>query len=97
MCQHSCGCYNQCNCGGIDCYSTPCNSCCSTTTSTTTTTTVCTESICEEVYDTDCVVYNGPNLACYGIEDGYTLTQVLDVIINEITGNCTTTTTSIPT
>ena len=93
MCQHSCGCYNECNCGGIDCYSTPCSSCCTTTT-TTTTTVPCTEIICDEVYDSNCVVYNGPNLTCYGIEDGATLTEVLDIIINELTDNCTITTTT---
>lgn len=87
----ACGCNNS-------YYSLPC--CCPQApvgTTTTTTTTLCPDAIpCEEAYKSDCIIYNGPNLACYGIKTGDTVTDILNVIIAQL-DPCTTTTTSTTT
>ena len=82
----NCGCYcGSCNCGGIDCYSSPCSNCtpiCNTTTTTTTINPNCEP--CDEFYDCECVIYNGPNLKCYGVSTGDTLCEILEVIIENL-------------
>ena len=82
----NCGCYcGSCNCGGIDCYSQPqcgCNTKCSTTT---TTTIPCIGENCDELYDCNCVIYNGGNLESYGVEPGTNLCDILNHLIDVIT------------
>jgi hypothetical protein len=51
---------------------------------------------CEEAYQSDCIIYNGPDLTCYGIQTGYSVTQILNIIIAQL-DPCTTTTTSTTT
>lgn len=56
---------------------------------------------CDEETSTDCVLYTGPNLPCFGITNGMTITQVIAILYNYIYPNCntttTTSTTSLPT
>ena len=79
-------------------YNLPC--CCppaKTGTTTTSTTTLCPDAIpCEEAYQSDCIIYNGPDLTCYGIQTGYSVTQILNIIIAQL-DPCTTTTTTTTT
>lgn len=79
-------------------YSLPC--CCPPAvvgTTTTTTTTLCPDAIpCEEAYLSDCIIYNGPDLTCYGITSGSSVTEILNIIIAQL-DPCTTTTTSTTT
>lgn len=69
------------------------------TSSTTTTTTICVGGeVCEEALDPRCIIYNGPDINCYGIKTGDSAADILQIIINNI--NCfdaTTTTTSTST
>jgi hypothetical protein len=61
-------------------YNLPC--CCPTTPATTTTTTICVGgTVCDEVYTSDCVTYNGFDLACYGILKGSNLTTIVQTLI----------------
>jgi len=61
---------------------------------TTTTTTVCPDAIpCEEAYQSDCIIYNGPDITCYGIKTGDSVTDIINIIIAQL-NPCTTTTTS---
>lgn len=87
----ACGCNNS-------YYSLPC--CCPQApagTTTTTTTTLCPDAIpCEEAYKSDCIIYNGPDLACYGIKTGDSVTNIINIIIAQL-NPCTTTTTSTTT
>jgi len=87
----ACGCNNS-------YYNLPC--CCPPArvgTTTTTTTTLCPDAIpCEEAYQSDCIIYNGPDLTCYGITSGSTVTQILNIIIAQL-DPCTTTTTTTTT
>lgn len=77
--------YNPCTCGKLSIV----------TTSTTTTTTTCDGEPCEEAIDPRCIIYNGPNLDCYGIKTGDSAADILQIIINNI--NCSGTTTSTTT
>jgi hypothetical protein len=52
--------------------------------------------LCEEAYQSDCIIYNGPDLTCYGITSGSTVTQILNIIIAQL-NPCTTTTTTTTT
>ena len=87
----ACGCNNS-------YYNLPC--CCPPAkvgTTTTTTTTLCPDAIiCEEAYQSDCIIYNGPDLTCYGITSGSTVTEILNIIIAQL-DPCTTTTTTTTT
>lgn len=87
----ACGCNNS-------YYNLPC--CCPPAkvgTTTTTTTTLCPDAIiCEEAYQSDCIIYNGPDLACYRIKTGDSVTDILNIIIAQL-NPCTTTTTSTTT
>ena len=89
---YSCGC----NCGcDYDCgCNTVASSCCNCITTTSTTMIPCIGEPCDELYDCGCVIYNGPDLSCYGIKNGYSLCNILDVIMHQISDECTTTTTS---
>lgn len=77
------------------------NPCCCqpgpTTTSSTTTTTLCPNGeLCEEVVDPRCIIYNGPDIPCYGIKTGDSAADILDIIITYFNCLTTTTTTEIP-
>jgi len=62
-------------------YNLPC--CCPTEPTTTTTTTLCPDgTICEEVIQSDCVIYNGFDLSCYGIKQGDSLTNILEILLD---------------
>lgn len=75
-------------------YNLPC--CCPTEPTTTTTTTQCLNGEpCEEAYSSDCVVYNGDVLNCLGITPGMSVTEIIQIILNQIP-ECTTTTTEPP-
>jgi hypothetical protein len=66
-------------------YSLPC--CCPPEPITTTTTTLCPDgTICEEVIQSDCVIYNGFDLSCYGIEQGDSLTSILETLLDLLPG-----------
>lgn len=88
MC-YSCGC--SCSCGDdpCGCQATPCTSCI-TTTITTTINPNCEP--CDELYDCDCIIYNGPDLICYGIHNGDSLCKLLEIAASNLP-SCTTTTT----
>lgn len=76
-------------------YNLPC--CCPTgdpTTSTTTTQCLNGEP-CEEAYSSDCVTYVGTGLSCYGIVQGQNVTEIIQLLINQLP-QCTTTTTAAP-
>jgi hypothetical protein len=49
---------------------------------------------CDEETSTDCVLYTGPDLPCFGITHGMTITQVIAILYNYIYPNCNTTTTT---
>lgn len=49
---------------------------------------------CETKYTTDCVVYQGSDLLCYGVEPGFSLTQVLLTLLALVFPNCNTTSTT---
>jgi len=49
---------------------------------------------CDELVSTDCVLYTGPDIPCYGITTNMTITEVLDILYHAIYPNCLTTTTS---
>jgi hypothetical protein len=75
-------------------YNLPC--CCPTEPLITTTTTLCPDgTICEEVLQSDCIIYNGYDLGCYGIAPGSSLTTILQTLILLLPG-CSTTTTEPP-
>lgn len=54
----------------------------------------CDEVGCEVKYTTDCVVYQGTDLLCYGILPGNSLTQVLLKLLSLVFPNCNTTSTT---
>jgi len=64
---------------------------CTTTTVPTTTTTTCIGEPCDEIIDPKCIIYNGPEIPCWGIQTGDSAADILDIIIGLL---CTTTTTS---
>lgn len=51
---------------------------------------------CQEIFSTDCIIYTGPDLPCYGITTNMTLTEILEIIYQGVYPNCVTTTTTIP-
>jgi len=85
-----------CNCNNAY-YSLPC--CCPTHVGTTTTTTNCPNgNPCDEMFSSDCIMYNGTSIPCFNITSGSSVTQLLQTIITQL-GACpstTTTTTAIP-
>jgi len=66
---------------------------CTTTTVPTTTTTTCIGEPCDEIIDPKCIIYNGPEIPCWGIQTGDSAADILDIIIGLL---CTTTTTTTP-
>lgn len=65
------------------------------TTSSTTTTTLCPNGErCDEVVDPRCIIYNGPDIPCYGIETGDSAADILNIIISYFNCPPTTTTTT---
>lgn len=86
MC-YSCGC--GCSCGlsaSCGCYQSICPQCtppCPPTTTTTTTVNPNCEP-CDEFYDCECIVYNGPNVECYGLKKGDNLCEILETIIQNL-------------
>lgn len=90
----SCGCNNW-------MYNLPC--CCPPTpagTTTTSTTTLCPNGEpCEEAYQSDCVIFTGEGNTCYGLQSGMSVTDILQVLINQLPpcGSTTTSTTSTTT
>lgn len=64
--------------------------CASTTSTSTTTTTTCAGQPCDVVMDPNCIIYNGPDIPCYGIQTGDTAADILQIIINNFA--CITTT-----
>ena len=69
-------------------------------TTTTTTTTLCPDGEpCEESIDLNCIIYCGPDIPCWGVQNGQTAQQILGLVIEAASG-CgipTTTTTSTTT
>jgi len=56
---------------------------------------------CDELYNCDCIIYNGPDLLCYGIYHGDNLCRILEIAASNlpsctITPPPTTTTTTCP-
>lgn len=79
------------------CFNYPC--CCSQTitTSTTTTTTTCVGGEpCDEAYLSDCVIYSGVDLECYGVTSGMSITEIIEMLIGQLPACTTTTTTILP-
>jgi hypothetical protein len=78
---YSCGC--SCSCGDdpCGCQQVVCTSC---TTTTTTTSAPCIGEKCDELYDCACIIYNGPNLACYGIYKGDNLCKILQIAASNL-------------
>lgn len=85
---YSCGCY--CNCGDdpCGCQAEICTNC---TTTSTTTMAPCIGEQCDELYDCSCIIYNGPDLACYGIYNGDNLCKILYIAASNVPA-CSTTT-----
>ena len=67
---------------------------CTTTTVPTTTTTTCIGEPCDEIIDPNCIIYNGPEIPCWGIQTGDSAADILDIIIGLLCPDTTTTTTS---
>lgn len=81
-----------CNCG-CSSMNLPC--CCPTPVSgITTTTTLCPGgNPCDEMFSSDCIIYNGPSASCFNINTGSNVTQLLQILMAQL-GPCSTTTTS---
>lgn len=85
-----------CSCTHID-YWNPCQCGASIVniTTTTTTTTLCPDGEpCEESIDLNCIIYCGPDIPCWGVQNGQTAQQILGLVIQAASGCGTTTTTS---
>lgn len=85
------------SCSCNHCYSTPC--CCpQPVAQSTTTTTTCNGTPCDVAFTSDCIVYEGPDLDCYGIKKGDSVTEIIELILAQLAPcNPTTTTTSTST
>ena len=57
--------------------------------------------VCQETYNSSCVIYTGDCLECYGVESGQPLNEVILVLLDLVFPECrpttTTTTTIVPT
>ena len=69
---------------------------CTTTTVPTTTTTTCIGEPCDEIIDPKCIIYNGPEIPCWGIQTGDSAADILDIIISLLPCIITTTTSNEP-
>lgn len=74
----NCGCNYDCGCNTVP------STCCTTSSTTTTTTIPCDGEKCDEIYSTNCITYTGPDLTCYGLQTGYSLTDILELIITHL-------------
>lgn len=54
----------------------------------------CPEPGCEQILATDCVIWTGDDLECYGITSGMTLTEILIILLQHCFPECQTTTTT---
>lgn len=54
----------------------------------------CEEPSCEQILATDCVIWTGDDLECYGITSGMTLTEILIILLQHCFPECQTTTTT---
>lgn len=62
----------------------PCSCGCSyVTTTTTTSTTTCIGETCDEAIDPRCIIYNGSDIPCYGVQTGNSAAEILQIIINQ--------------
>jgi hypothetical protein len=86
-----------CNCNAKYDNKVPC--CCSTGNRVVCTTTKCPDAQpCDATLESNCVIYNGNDYDCVGVENGMTVTNVIDIILETLNLiDCTTTTTSAPT
>jgi hypothetical protein len=74
----------------------PC--CCPTGQTTICPTTICPDAQpCNKEIESKCIIYNGDDYECAGIEAGMTVAEVVDIIITSLNLNCTTTTTTTTT
>ena len=96
MSYYSCGCFCSCGDDPCGCQQVVCPQC---TTTTSTTTIPCIGEKCDELYDCACIIYNGPDLQCYGIKHGDTLCKILQIAAANLpscaTPSTTTTTTTL--
>lgn len=76
----NCGCDFDCGCNTVP--STCCTTMCPTTT--TTSTIPCIGEPCDEFYDCECVIYNGPDLSCYGLTNGTSLCDIIELIASNV-------------
>lgn len=95
---YSCGCYCSCGDDPCGCQQFVCNDC---TTTSTTTAIPCIGEKCDELYLCDCIIYNGPDLACYGVFNGDNLCKILQIAASNLPSCAppvppTTTTTTCP-
>ncbi len=93
MC-YLCGCSCSCGDNPCGCQEVVCSQCSTTTTSTTTLDPNCEP--CDEMYDCTCIIYNGPDLQCYGIYNGDNLCKILYIAASNLPEVCVVTTTTIP-
>jgi hypothetical protein len=72
-----------CNCSAKYDNKVPC--CCSQGIPLVCTTTTCKDAqVCDKTVESDCVIYTGPNISCSGITTGMTVTEVMDVILEQL-------------
>lgn len=86
------------SCNNCNCNTNPCNCGCKSTT-TTTCMPVSPEpcyDLCDEVIVSDCVIYDGPNLDCYGIKNGDSVKSIFKIIFDKLNvTNCSCSFTSV--
>lgn len=72
-----------CNCNAKYDNKVPC--CCSQGTPLVCTTTTCKDAqVCDKTIESNCVIYTGPNVSCSGVVTGMTVTQVMDIILEQL-------------
>jgi hypothetical protein len=65
------------------------------TTSTTTTTTTCADGEpCDEALDLNCIIYCGPDIPCWGVKQGDSAADILQVVYSYVCPQSFTTTTT---
>jgi hypothetical protein len=72
-----------CNCSAKYDNKVPC--CCSQGSPLVCTTTTCADAQpCSQTIESNCVIYTGPNIECSGVTTGMTVTQVMDIILDQL-------------
>jgi len=72
-----------CNCSAKYDNKVPC--CCSQGSPLVCTTTTCADAqICNQTIESNCVIYTGPNIECSGVTTGMTVTEVMDIILEQL-------------